>query len=134
MLTYGDGVADIDLHRLLQHHVQSGKMATFTGIHPTSRFATVDLDRGGNVVSWEEKRRLVGYVNAGFFVLEPGIFDYIEGDCELEMEPMERLTREGQVNMYPHEGFWHCMDTYRDYEALSDLWRSPNPPWKHWQD
>lgn len=134
MVTYGDGVGDIDISALVEHHEGGDQLATFTGVHPISRFATVDTDDEGRVRRWEEKRSLEDYINAGFFVFEPEVLDYIQGEVELEHEPMEKLTREGEVSMYRHEGFWHCMDTYRDYLDLNELWDSGDPPWKVWDD
>lgn len=134
MVTYGDGVANIDVARLVEHHEREGRLATFTGVHPISRFATVERDEDGEIHRWEEKKALEDYINAGFFVFEPRVLDYIQGEVELEREPLERLARERQVTMYRHEGFWHCMDTYRDYMDLNDLWDSDDPPWKIWDE
>lgn len=132
MLTYGDGVGDIDVKRLLEFHTKNSKIGTFTGVHPISRFATVELNEKEDVISWKEKRRIEEYINAGFFVFERKIFDYLNDDCELEEEPMEKLAREKQVAMYKHKGFWHCMDTYRDYMFLQSLWEKGKAPWKIW--
>ena len=132
MLTYGDGVADIDLPRLVTHHQQSGAAVTFTGVHPISRFATVELNDTGRIVDWHEKRALESYINGGFFVLNRAVFDYIAGDCEFEEEPMKRMAQEGQVNIYRHDGFWHCMDTYRDYQLLNELWDTGQATWRIW--
>lgn len=132
MLTYGDGVGDINIKKLSQFHSKSGKLATFTGVHPISRFATINLDEKGEITAWKEKREIEEYINAGFFVLQRTIFRYLNDDCELEEEPMEQLAREGQVAMYKHDGFWHCMDTYRDYMFLQSLWEKEKAPWKIW--
>ena len=132
MLTYGDGVSDINLKDLLDYHKKQETLVTFTGVHPISRFATVEHDEKGRIVDWNEKKRLEGYMNAGFFVLENEVMDYIEGDVEFEEEPMRRLAQERQVAMYRHDGFWHCMDTYRDYSLLTELWEKGNAPWKVW--
>jgi glucose-1-phosphate cytidylyltransferase len=134
MLTYGDGVADIDVQELLKHHERHGKVATVTGVRPAGRFGRLDLD-GQLVTSFEEKPvGEGGYINGGFFVFEPSIFDYVspDADCTLEREPLERLARAGELVMYPHNGFWQCMDTYRDLMLLEELWARGNPPWRTW--
>lgn len=132
MLTYGDGVGDIDIPALLNCHRNAGKLATFTGVHPISRFATVETDDQGQITGWAEKKKLEAYINAGFFVLQPEVLDYLNDDCELEEEPMAQLAREGQLNMYHHEGFWHCMDTYRDYLMLQSMCGDGHTPWQVW--
>jgi glucose-1-phosphate cytidylyltransferase len=132
MMTYGDGVADVDHRRVLDHHEKSGLLATFTGVHPISRFATVDVDTEGRITDWNEKKALESRINGGFFVLDRRVLEYIDGDCEFEEAPMKQLAREGQVTMYPHDGFWHCMDTYRDYLWLNQVWDKGNAPWKSW--
>ncbi len=132
MLTYGDGIGDIDVKELVNYHLRHGKTATFTGAHSTSRFATVETNKQGQIVNWSEKKVLEGYINAGFFVLESKIFGYLNDDCELEEEPMKQLADERQIAMYKHEGFWHCMDTYRDYMFLQNLWKEGKAPWKIW--
>jgi len=134
MMTYGDGVSDINVEKLIAYHEEKGVSATFTGVHPISRFATVEQDPDGKIVDWNEKKQLEGYMNAGFFVFENRVLDYIDGDVEFEEEPMRRLAQEGQVAMYRHKGFWQCMDTYRDYSLLSDLWGKGDAPWKVWED
>lgn len=134
MMTYGDGVADVDLAKLLARHRAAGTIVTFTGVHPISRFATVETDGGGRITTWSEKKALESHINGGFFVLDRRVFDYIEDNCEFEEEPMKRLAQEGQVAMYPHNGFWHCMDTYRDYLWLNEAWSTGRAPWKCWTD
>lgn len=133
MLTYGDGVSNVNIRELIAHHDRQGTLATFTGVHPVSRFATVEHDESGKIIDWAEKKQLEGYINAGFFVLEKSILDYIEGDEELEEEPMKRLAQEGKLSIYKHNGFWQCMDTYRDYTLLTDLWEGGKAPWKVWK-
>ncbi|MCL6581411.1 MAG: glucose-1-phosphate cytidylyltransferase [Firmicutes bacterium] len=132
-LTYGDGVADIDISRLLAFHLAHGRLATLTAVRPPARFGHLDLD-GECVTRFAEKpRRGEGWVNAGFFVFEPGVLDYLEGDATvLEREPLERLAREGQLMAFRHEGFWQCMDTLRDVRLLNELWSSRRAPWKVW--
>jgi len=132
MLTYGDGVGNVDIGKLVDCHKQSKKIATFTGVHPISRFAVVEHDKKGEIVGWSEKKVLEGYINAGFFVLNKEIFNYLNDDCELEEEPMKQLAEERQVTMYKHEGFWQCMDTYRDNLFLRGMWEKGNAPWKIW--
>ena len=133
MLTYGDGVADVDFHRLLEFHQQHGKLATVTAVRPPARFGGVSF-QGQLVSHFTEKPQIgEGWINGGFFVLNPGIADYIEGDQTLwEKEPMERLAAEGQLAAYQHNGFWQCMDTIRELQLLESLWERGNAPWKTW--
>ena len=133
MLTWGDGVATVDIRRLLEFHRVHGKLATVTAVRPPARFGRLDLE-GDRVVTFEEKPQLSeGWINGAFFVLEPGIFDFIKGDLTaFEREPLERLAREGQLMAYRHEGFWQCMDTLRDKVRLEDLWATGEAPWKVW--
>lgn len=132
MVTYGDGVVNLNIKELVKFHRTHGKIATFTGVHPISRFATINTNKNGEVVTWKEKRQIEEYVNAGFFVFKPEVFDYLTKSEELEEAPMEKLTSEGQVAMFKHEGFWQCMDTYRDHQFLEKIWSSGNAPWKIW--
>ena len=132
MLTYGDGLGNVDIEKLLEYHSGQKKIVTFTGVHPVSRFASVEMDKNGEIIGWSEKKQLEEYISAGFFVMEKKIFDYLDDDCELEEAPMEKLAKARQVAMYKHEGFWQCMDTYRDYKYLNELWGSGNPQWKIW--
>ena len=131
MLTYGDGVADVNISRLLAFHADAGAVGTFTGVRMPSRFGAVTADAEGRVTAWQEKPLLDGYVNGGFFVFERRFLEYLseDEDCELEREPLERLAAEGQLSMYPHDGFWQCMDTYRDFTYLNELWQSGKAPW-----
>jgi glucose-1-phosphate cytidylyltransferase len=133
MLTWGDGVSDVDLVKLLEFHRAHGKLATVTAVRPTARFGRLELC-GHEVMQFTEKPQLgEGWINGAFFVLEPGIFDYIEGDdTQWERDPMERLAKDGQLMAYLHEGFWQCMDTLRDKKLLNDLWERGNAPWKIW--
>ena len=134
MLTYGDGVCNLDIPRLLEFHRQHGKLATVTAVRPPARFGNLVFD--GNLVSRvEEKPQLgEGWINGGFFVLEPGVRDYLAGgdDLILEREPLERLAADGQLAAYRLEGFWHCMDTLRDVKLLENLWAGGQAPWKVW--
>lgn len=131
MVTYGDGVSDINIDELVKFHKQSGKMGTFTGVRMPSRFGTVKTDDAGNILSWQEKPVLDEYINCGFFVFKREFLDYLstDEDCDLEKAPMERLASEGQLSMYPHSGFWQCMDTLRDHQQLTKLWESGERPW-----
>jgi glucose-1-phosphate cytidylyltransferase len=134
MLTWGDGVADVDLDKLLAFHQSHGKLATVTAVRPTARFGHLEFD-GDRVVEFSEKPQTAeGWINGAFFVIEPAVFDYIEGDAtQWEHEPMERLAREGQLMAYRHDSFWQCMDTLRDKKLLEDLWESGKAPWKTWE-
>jgi glucose-1-phosphate cytidylyltransferase len=132
MVTYGDGVADVDIGRLLCFHREHGKLATVTAVQPTSRFGILDLE-GDRVKSFAEKPKLEGWSSAGFFVFERPVFDYISGDdCILERAPLEQLALEGQLMVYRHGGFFYAMDTYREYDALNAMWARGNAPWKVW--
>ncbi|HBA61048.1 MAG TPA: glucose-1-phosphate cytidylyltransferase [Elusimicrobia bacterium] len=136
MLTYGDGLADIDLKKLLAFHKKHGKHATITAIQNLGRFGALDMSPDGAVYSFQEKPIGDGaWINGGFFVLEPEIFNYIkDGDPTIwERKPMEQLAAEGQLNAYLHKGFWKCMDTLRDKTELENAWKSGNPPWKVWK-
>jgi glucose-1-phosphate cytidylyltransferase len=133
MLTYGDGLADIDLRSLLSFHREHGRLVTVTGVHPPSRFGLLTLE-GHSVVRFGEKAYAPNdYINGGFFVCEPGVFRYVdEADaCVFEREPLEQLARDGELMAFRHESFWQCMDTVRDRDALEHAW-SNGPPWKKW--
>ena len=138
MLTYGDGVSDVDLNALLEQHRASGKTVTLTGIQPGGRFGVLDLDEATNtVVGFREKAKEDGgWINGGFMVIEPGIFRYLSADegCILEREPMETLAVEGKLGIYKHKEFWQCMDTQRDRGLLERLWADGQAPWKVWMD
>lgn len=132
-VTYGDGVANIDLDRLLKFHLEKGSIATLTGIHPMSQFGIIET-RDGMVRTFKEKPRLEGMINGGFFVFRRDIFKYLEGDSSvLEEEPLRRLTREGQLSVYEHNDFWKCMDTFKDVEFLNKIWESGKVPWRVWR-
>jgi glucose-1-phosphate cytidylyltransferase len=133
-LTWGDGVADLDLPGLLEFHRAHGKLATVTAVRPPARFGALTLDDEGNVTTFSEKPQLgEGWINGAFFVCEPGVFEYVNGDMtQWEREPLEGLARDGQLVAYRHESFWQCMDTLRDKVLLEQLWARPNPPWKIW--
>jgi glucose-1-phosphate cytidylyltransferase len=131
--TYADGVADIDLSALGELHAAHGDLATVTVVRPRSQFGVAELDGDGRVRGFEEKPQLDQWVNGGFFVFEPGVFEYLEESSVLEREPLERLSAGGQLHAYRHAGFWDCMDTYKDAVLLNDLWESGAPPWRVWE-
>ena len=133
MLTYGDGVANVDIKRLLAFHQRQNRLATVTAVRPPARCGGLGFD-GSLVSEFVEKPQIgEGWINGGFFVLQPGIVDYIEGDSTLfERKPLERLAAEGQLGAYRHQGFWQCMDTLRDVQLLNSLWESGDVPWKVW--
>ncbi len=134
LMTYGDGVADVDLDALVAFHRRHGRLATVTAVRPPARFGGLTFD-GDRVVRFVEKPSLgEGWINGGFFVLEPGVLDYIAGDATpFEGEPLERLAADGQLVAYRHPGFWQCMDTLRDVRLLESLWQSGEAPWKVWR-
>lgn len=137
MMTYGDGVGDIDIHALLDQHKASGMTATLTAVQPSGRYGVLDLDEDKNcVVGFREKAKEdSNWINAGFMVLEPTVFDYIEGDATpFEREPMMDLSAAGRLGVYLHYGYWQCMDTQRDKAALEHHWNSGHAPWKVWAD
>jgi glucose-1-phosphate cytidylyltransferase len=134
MATYGDGVSNINLNELLKFHRSHGRVATVTAVRPPARFGGLEFD-GDAVVSFTEKPQIgEGWINGGFLVFEPAVFDYLEGDeSSLEADAMERLAADNQLVAYRHEGFWQCMDTMRDMRLLQSLWHSGNAPWKVWE-
>ncbi len=135
LLTYGDGLSDIDLGRLIKFHKSHGKIATVSAVVPSSRFGIVDTSDDGRVLKFVEKPRSESRVSAGFFVFRRDIFRYLGGDdCILEREPLERLASEGQLMAYEHNGFFYAMDTYREYEYLNNLWAQGQAPWKVWNE
>jgi glucose-1-phosphate cytidylyltransferase len=134
MLTWGDGVSNVDLDQLLKFHRAHGKFATMTAVRPPARFGHLVLD-GNCVTEFSEKPQAgEGWINGAFFVLEPEVFDYIDGDAtQWELDPMEQLAKDGQLMAYLHQDFWQCMDTLRDKRLLEDLWASGQAPWKTWR-
>jgi glucose-1-phosphate cytidylyltransferase len=139
MLTYGDGVSDVDLRALLEFHRSHGKLVTLTAVHPPSRYGKLEFD-GNQVLSFTEKPQFAGeqgpqvgegWINGGFFVLEPGAIDYIDDDekTKWELAPLEALAKDGELMAYHHYSFWQCMDTLRDKKLLENLWNDGNPPW-----
>jgi len=130
MLTYGDGVSDVDIASLLKFHHSHGKIATVTAVRPSARFGGIHIGQG-QVHSFKEKPQSgEGWINGGFFVFEPGVFDYLDDDSTvLEHAPLENLVKDGQLMAYEHSGYWQCMDTVRDRDALQSLWNDGNSPW-----
>jgi glucose-1-phosphate cytidylyltransferase len=134
LVTYGDGLADVNITELLAFHKNHGKIATITTVRPQSRFGMLETANDGKVLAFNEKPQLDGWASAGFLVFERRLFEYIEGDgCTLERQPLERLAAEGQLMAYRHDGFFFAMDTYREYLYLNELWRSGKAPWKVWK-
>ena len=131
MVTYGDAVSDVDISQLVDRYHKAGKLAMVTAVHPTARFGEIQIDENDFVRSFKEKPQLnQGWINGGFFVLSPKVFDYIDNDLTtFEREPLERLAAEGQLKTYRHEGFWQCMDTVRDRDLLNQMWETGNAPW-----
>jgi glucose-1-phosphate cytidylyltransferase len=132
MLTYGDGLSDVDLNALLRRHESSGKTVTVTAIRPQGRFGVIDFDGEGTVTSFNEKGKSK-YINAGFMVAEPGLFDFLGKNEPLEFAPFEALVAEGGLGVHTHEGFWKCMDTLSDLNILEDIWNGGAAPWKVWE-
>ena len=133
MLTYGDGLSDIDLEDLQAFHRRHGKLVTVTGVRPPGRYGELECDGAGRVKEFNEKPQATGgLISGGFFVCSPGLFDYLDDkeNLVLEEEPMRRLVSDDQLMVYRHGGFWQCMDTYRDYSLLEELWRSGRSPWQ----
>ncbi|MFO1489149.1 MAG: glucose-1-phosphate cytidylyltransferase [Verrucomicrobiota bacterium] len=133
MLTYGDGVCNVDVRKLLEFHKSHGKLATVTAVRPPARFGTMEFD-GERVTEFKEKPQTEGgWINGGFFVFEPGIFDFLSGDKTiLEQKPLENLARQNQLMAFKHDGFWQCMDTIRDKNLLEELWQGNHAPWRTW--
>tara|TARA_S200000501_G_scaffold378992_1_gene445913 strand:- start:9378 stop:10145 length:768 start_codon:yes stop_codon:yes gene_type:complete len=131
LMTYGDGVSNVDINKLVEFHKSHQKLVTMTAVRPPARFGELDL-KNGKVNSFIEKPQLdQGWINGGFFVIEPKFLEYIEGDeIMLEREPLEKATEEGELMAFEHEGFWQCMDTKRDYQFLEKLWSNDEAPWK----
>ena len=132
MCTYGDGLADVDITDLLAFHESHGRLATVTTVRPLSRFGVMDVDAQGVVQAFREKPQVDGWVNAGFFVFEPEVLDYLEPNSVLEEEPLEKLAGAGQLVSYRHQGFWQPMDTYRESRMLNEMWNTASAPWKVW--
>jgi len=135
MLTYGDGVSDVNIFELIKNHEKSGKTVTLTAVQPTGRFGSIDINENGTVESFKEKPVGDGaWINGGFFIMEPEVFDYLsDGDSTImERKPLERLANDDQLNAYKHNGFWRPMDTLRDKNELNDMWIKRTAPWALW--
>ena len=134
MLTYGDGVADINIGSLVKYHESHGKIGTMTGIRPSSRFGEISIENNLVTRFNEKSQSMNGLINGGYFVYNRDFFDYVssDDDCVLEKDPLEKLVNDSQLMVYPHEGFWQCMDTYREFEILNALWKSNQAPWRIW--
>ena len=134
MLTYGDGVTDLDINKLLQYHKSHGKIGTVTGVHPPSRYGELTIQED-QVLSFSEKQKKQNNsINGGYFVFNRKIFRYLKDDdaCIFEREPLEKLASDGELKVFQHKGFWQCMDTNRDYKYLNEVWGKGNAPWKVW--
>jgi glucose-1-phosphate cytidylyltransferase len=130
LCTYGDGLSDIDINNLKAFQENTGKIATVTAVRPLSRFGVMDLDSNDNVISFREKPQAEGWINGGFFIFKPQIFDYLSPDIVLENKPLQKLASEKQLAAFRHEGFWQPMDTFRESKMLNELWDSGKPPWR----
>ena len=133
MLTYGDGVADVDLKSLLAFHKKNKKICTLTGVNPISKYGLIRLDTNYEVLDFAEKPNMKDVINGGFMILSPDFLNYITEDCMFESKILPLLSKQREVCVYHHRGFWHCMDTYKDYEDLNQLWER-SQPWKIWHD
>ena len=132
LVTYGDGLGNVDVTALLAFHRAHGRLATVTTVRPLTRFGVMDLHADGTVQQFREKPQMDGHVNAGFFVFQPEALDYLDDDAVLEQRPLEQLSKDGELMAFHHDGFWQPMDTYREYRALNDLWEAGDAPWKTW--
>lgn len=137
LLTYGDGVANVNIHELIENHKRSGKLATLTAYQPEGRFGSIDIATNGQVNKFQEKPKEGGaWINAGFFVLQPEIFNYIPEDDNAiwEQDPLKNLSKDGELNAYKHNGFWHAMDMLKDKIDLNNMWSENRAPWKIWKE
>jgi glucose-1-phosphate cytidylyltransferase len=136
MVTYGDGVSDVNINDLLKFHCSHGRLATVTTVRPFSRFGILEVSNESEVKRFVEKPQLSGWASAGFFIFKRKVFEYISSDpdCILEREPLEQLALAGELMAYPHEGFFYAMDTFREYMHLNELWNTGNAPWAVWKD
>lgn len=133
LLTYGDGVSDVNIAQLVEFHKSHGRLATVTTVAPISRFGMIELGAGSHVQSFNEKPKTDGWMSAGYFVLNRGVFDYLAGDdCIFERQPLERLAADGELMAFHHDGFFYAMDTFREYQHLNELWTHGAAPWRVW--
>ena len=130
LCTYGDGLSDIKINELEKFHDSKNRIATVTAVRPLSRFGVMDIDDSNNVKSFKEKPQTEGWINGGFFIFKPQIFDYLKPDCILENEPLQALSASNQLSAFKHEGFWQPMDTFRESKMLNDLWDTGQAPWR----
>jgi glucose-1-phosphate cytidylyltransferase len=133
LVTYGDGLANVNVTDLIRFHQASGSLATITTVQPLSRFGVMDVTEAGQVISFREKPQLEGWINVGFFVMEPAVLAYFNIDTMLEDEPLMSLASKGLLSAYRHEGFWQPMDTFREAKQLNEYWESGTVPWKSWE-
>ena len=132
MVTYGDGLADINLEQLNYFHESHKKLATVTTVQPTSRFGIMEVGNNGEVQDFKEKPQLEGWINIGFFIFNPEVMEYLDIDSTLELNPLQKLAKQNQLAAFRHKGFWQPMDTYREFTMLNDLWRNGKAPWNNW--
>lgn len=132
LCTYGDGLSDVDIQKLQEFHKSHGLIATVTAVQPTNRFGALKINEKNLVTEFSEKPKNEKWVNGGFFIFENRIFDYLDDDCILEKEPLEKLSLEGKLKAFKHTGFWQPMDTYRESIELNSLWGNKEAPWKNW--
>jgi glucose-1-phosphate cytidylyltransferase len=132
LVTYGDGLANVDIDALRAFHASSGRLGTVTTVQPTSRFGVLDVTDEGQVTQFREKPRLDGWINIGFMILEPACLKYFTDDCVLEQGPLVDLADSGELAAYRHDGFWQPMDTFRESKLLNELWASGDAPWRNW--
>lgn len=133
LMTYGDGVSDVDLAALWERHQASGKLATVTGLRPQSRFGVIEQTDAGVVTGFREKPRMHAHVSGGFFCLEHSVLDLLDDHCVFEQAPLQGLAARGELGMYPHDGFWQSVDTYREYRELNAMWAAGERPWAVWE-
>ena len=131
MVTYGDGVSDVNIHELIKYHKKEGTIGVITGIHPRSKFGMVEIDKKGKVKSFSEKPLVNNWINGGYMVFQKAFFDYIKPG-ETEHPALARLALQGQLSLYKHNGFWYCVDTYKELDELNNIWNSGKVPWKVW--
>ena len=134
LITYGDGLADVDISSLVSFHDKQGTLATVTTVQPFSRFGVMEVGDNQKVRDFREKPQLDGWINIGFFIMEPDALQFVNGDSTLEEEPLARLANAGQLSAFRHKGFWQPMDTYRENRMLNDMWDTGTAPWQVWDD
>lgn len=132
LCTYGDGLSNVDLDKLVSFHRSHGKIATLTTVKPVSRFGVLEIGPNNQVMSFDEKPQSDNFINGGYFVFQPEIFDYLNENSVLEQDPLRQLADDGELMAYQHDGYWQPMDTYREFRILNDLWKSDAAPWKVW--